>query len=143
MQVFGWFLPVSFEYSICESILSARNAFSSIKKMFFWTKIFYLVEMHYSCLVCVLQMWSSNPWPWIWNHHCCWVVGLQSWVNCVRLSGCYWCPTLWICLVTVFDGICFRVSLHVSPALANGFRVSGCLSSLVSLYLSPSLAFDG
>jgi hypothetical protein len=31
----------------------------------------------------------------------------------------------------------------VSPALANGFRVSGCLSSLVSLYLSPSLAFDG
>ena len=47
MQVFGWFSPGSFEYSICESILSARNAFSSSKKIFFWTKIFYLVEIDY------------------------------------------------------------------------------------------------
>ena len=31
----------------------------------------------------------------------------------------------------------------MSRALANGFRVSGCISSLVSVYLSPSLAFDG
>ena len=48
LSFLSWFLPVSFEYSICESILSARNAFSSIKKMFFWTKIFYLVQIHYS-----------------------------------------------------------------------------------------------
>ena len=57
------------------------------------------------------------------------------------------CISLWLLVSDSLDfscyGTCFRVSLHASPALANGFRVSGCLSSLVSPYLSPSLAFGG
>jgi hypothetical protein len=41
---FGGFLPVSFEYSICDHILSGRNDFVQAKK---WTKIFHLVEIDY------------------------------------------------------------------------------------------------
>ena len=39
----------------------------------------------------------------------------------------WWCPTLQLCL-------------HLSPNLAGGVRISGCLSSLVSLRLSGSPA---
>ena len=55
--------------------------------------------------------------------------GLHSWVHCVRLSGCFSLPAS-VPLVS-------RVS-HSGQWLP----VSGCLSSLVSLCLSPSLALD-
>ena len=85
------------------------------------------------CFGAASQMWSSNCLPIVslsLEFETVTAVGLQSWVNC---------PTLWISLVII--SYLFPVSFHLYPALANGFRISACLSSLP--LLSPSLAFDG
>ena len=113
-------------------------------------------QLRSNCFQAVSQMWSSNCLPIVsfsLEFETVIAVGLQSWVNCVRLSGCLssfvsvsLCLPLWLLLSHSLDfscyGACFRVSLHASPALANGFLLSGCLFSLVSLCLCPSLASD-
>ena len=59
----------------------------------------------------------------------------------------YWCPTLWISLVMVFASgfpfICFLLcpnGFRVSPCLPSLVSLSTCLSSLVCLHLLPALA---
>ena len=118
-------------------------------------------------------MWSSNCLPTVsfsLEFETVTAVGLQSSTDaflylspspCVSHSG-YWCPTLWISLVTVlvswFPLMCLPLWLMVSGSpdasphwslftclpvwfsTAGGVPLSRCLSSLVSLHVFPALA---
>ena len=56
LSFLSWFLPVSFEYSICESILSARNAFSfNQKNVFFELKYSIWYKFTIVCGQCELE----------------------------------------------------------------------------------------
>ena len=54
----------------------------------------------------------------------------------VSQSG-WWCPALWMSPIHLSP----LIAIHLSPSLAGGVQLSGCLRSpLIAIHLSPSLA---
>ena len=116
-----------------------------------------------NCFRSASKMWSSSSLPIVslgLEFETVNADGLQSWVNCVRLSGCLsllvcvsLCLSLWLpgfpsCVSGSGYWLSPDASLHWSLfaclpvwlSTASGVRLSRCLSSLVSLHLFPALA---
>ena len=116
-----------------------------------------------NCFRSASKMWSSSSLPIVslgLEFETVNADGLQSWVNCVRLSGCLsllvcvsLCLSLWLpgfpsCVSGSGYWLSPDASLHWSLfaclpvwlSTASGVRLSRCLSSLVSLHFFPALA---